>query len=86
MSEMKNTRSIELVQEKTAVDEVLKSVYKALQTKGYDPVSQMVGYIMSGDPTYITSYANARYEISQVERDDILELLLKTYIEEVIEK
>ena len=86
MSELKSTKSIELLQQTSRVDEILKSVYKALQTKGYDPVSQIVGYIMSGDPTYITSYANARYLISQVERDDILEELLKTYIAEVIEK
>ncbi len=86
MSELKNTKSIELIQEQTEVNEILRSVYQALQTKGYDPVSQIVGYIMSGDPTYITSYANARYQISQVERDDILEVLLKTYIREVLEK
>ncbi len=86
MSELKSTKSIELLQQTSRVDEILKSVYEALQTKGYDPVSQIVGYIMSGDPTYITSYANARYLISQVERDDILEELLKTYIAEVIEK
>ncbi len=86
MSESRNTKSIALVREHTEVDEILESVYKALQTKGYDPVSQIVGYIMSGDPTYITSYANARYLISQVERDDILEVLLKNYISEVIEK
>ncbi|MBO4872252.1 MAG: IreB family regulatory phosphoprotein [Lachnospiraceae bacterium] len=86
MSEFKTTKSIELVQEQTEVKEILKAVYRALQTKGYDPVSQIVGYIMSGDPTYITSYANARYLISQVERDDILELLLETYIREVLDK
>ena len=86
MSESRNTKSIALVREHTEVDEILESVYKALQTKGYDPVSLIVGYIMSGDPTYITSYANARYLISQVERDDILEVLLKNYISEVIEK
>ena len=86
MSESKSTKSIELLQKTSRVDKILEAVYKALQTKGYDPVSQIVGYIMSGDPTYITSYANARYLISQVERDDILEELLKTYIAEVIEK
>lgn len=86
MSELKNTKSIELVQEETEVEEILHAVYKALQTKGYDPVSQIVGYIMSGDPTYITSYANARYLISQVERDEILEALLSVYIREVLDK
>lgn len=86
MSEFKQTKSIKLVQENSPVDEILKSVYEALQTKGYDPVSQIVGYIMSGDPTYITSYNNARYRISQVERDEILEVLLKSYIAAEIEK
>ena len=86
MSELKNTKSIELVQEETEVEEILYAVYKALQTKGYDPLSQIVGYIMSGDPTYITSYANARYLISQVERDEILEALLSVYIREVLDK
>ena len=86
MSEFKQTKSIQLIQENSPVDEILKSVYEALQTKGYDPVSQIVGYIMSGDPTYITSYNNARYRISQVERDEILEVLLKSYITAEIEK
>ena len=86
MTDTKNTRSFQPIQEHLPVEEVLKEVYEALQTKGYDPVSQIVGYIMSGDPTYITSYNNARYLISQVERDDILELVLKVYIKEVLEK
>ena len=86
MAEFKDTISLNRHREENSVAAILKSVYEALQTKGYDPVSQIVGYIMSGDPTYITSYNNARYLISQVERDDILELLLTTYIREVIEK
>ena len=86
MSELKNTRSFQPIQEHLPVEDILSEVYKALQTKGYDPVSQIVGYIMSGDPTYITSYNNARYLISQVERDDILELVLKAYIKNVLEK
>ncbi|MBQ4425723.1 MAG: IreB family regulatory phosphoprotein [Lachnospiraceae bacterium] len=84
MSENNMTKSFQPIQEHMPVEEVLAQVYEALQTKGYDPVSQIVGYIMSGDPTYITSYNNARYLISQVERDDILELVLKVYIKVVL--
>ena len=86
MSELKNTRHFGELPENADAKEVLKIVYKALQTKGYDPVSQIVGYILSGDPTYITSYADARYQISRVERDEILEILLKNYIATEIEK
>ena len=60
--------------------EVLKDVYEALKEKGYNPETQIVGYIMSGDPTYITSHKNARYLIQKVERDEILEELLENYI------
>lgn len=64
----------------TEVREVIKYVYEALKVKGYDPVSQMVGYILSGDPTYITNYNNARSIIGKVEADEILEELVKSYI------
>ena len=67
------------------VREILALVYNALSKKGYDPVSQIVGYVMSGDPTYVTSYKNARYLIMKVERDEILEELLKNYIENNLE-
>lgn len=63
------------------VSDVLESVYKALKEKGYNPVNQIVGYIMSGDPTYITSHNNARSLIMKVERDELVEEVLKTYIE-----
>ena len=59
---------------------VLDIVYNALEEKGYNPVNQMVGYIMSGDPTYITSHKNARSLIMKVERDELVEELLKEYI------
>lgn len=58
------------------VRDILEAVYIALTEKGYNPVNQIVGYIMSGDPTYITSYKNARSLIMKVERDEILEELL----------
>lgn len=63
------------------VSDVLEIVYKALKEKGYNPVNQIVGYIMSGDPTYITSHNNARSLIMKVERDELVEEVLKTCIE-----
>lgn len=62
------------------VHDILREVYSALTEKGYNSVNQIVGYIMSGDPTYITSYKNARSLIMKVERDEILEALLEDYI------
>ena len=64
-----------------SVEGILEQVYRALKEKGYNPVNQIVGYIMSGDPTYITSHNNARSLIMKVERDEILEELVKVYIE-----
>lgn len=61
--------------------EILVSVYEALNEKGYNPVNQIIGYILSGDPTYVTSHNNARSLIRKLERDEILEELLKTYLE-----
>lgn len=58
----------------------LTIVYDALKEKGYNPINQMVGYILSEDPTYITTHKNARAIISKMERDDILEVLLKSYL------
>jgi len=60
--------------------EILKKVYEALVEKGYNPINQIVGYILSGDPTYITSHNDARNLIRQVERDELLEKLVKFYI------
>ena len=60
---------------------LVKEVYEALKEKGYNPVSQIVGYIMSGDPTYITSHKNARAVIRKIDRDELLEALVKGYIE-----
>lgn len=62
------------------VKEVLSLVYEAMEEKGYNPVNQIVGYIMSGDPTYITSHMGARSMIMKVERDEIVEELLNEYI------
>lgn len=60
--------------------EILKEVYEALTEKGYNPINQLVGYILSGDPTYITSHNNARNKIRTIERDELLEKLVKNYI------
>ena len=62
------------------VRDIVSKVYEALKIKGYDPISQLVGYILSGDPTYITSYNGARGLIVQIERDELLEEFTKTYI------
>ncbi len=83
MGDIQNTRQFRAVQENQLdVRQVLEDVYIALTEKGYNPVNQIVGYIMSGDPTYITSHKSARSLIMKVERDEILELLLSAYIEE----
>ena len=62
------------------IGDVLEIVYKAMAEKGYNPINQIVGYIMSGDPTYITSYMNARSLIMKVERDELVEEVMKDYV------
>lgn len=75
------TVSYNVEKEKNAkTREILKSVYNSLTEKGYNPINQIVGYILSGDPTYITSHNNARNLIRQIERDELLEEMVKTYI------
>lgn len=61
-------------------EEIVKEVYQALAEKGYNPINQIVGYILSGDPTYITSHNNARNLIRMIERDELLEKMVKKYI------
>ena len=76
-----NTQFVEVVKDNNLpVSDILAQVYTALSEKGYNPVNQIVGYIMSGDPTYITSHKNARSLIMKVERDELVEELLKEYI------
>ena len=62
------------------IRQTLKEVYDALQEKGYNPINQIVGYILSEDPTYITTHQGARNEIRKLDRDDILQSLLKNYL------
>ena len=64
----------------TKTKEILKEVYEALVEKGYNPINQIVGYILSGDPTYITSYKDARSKIRAIERDELLEKMVRYYI------
>ena len=83
MGEIKNTQFFKAIQEenKLEVSDILEQVYVALCEKGYNPINQIVGYIMSGDPTYITSHKSARSLIMKVECDEILEELMAVYIE-----
>ena len=82
MEEMNKTQYFKVQPDNALqVSDVIKQVYEALTDKGYNPVNQIVGYIMSGDPTYITSHKNARSLIMKVERDELVEEMLKNYIE-----
>ena len=81
MADLNNTLYFKVKSEpELQVKEVLDIVYRAMAEKGYNPVNQIVGYIMSGDPTYITSYKGARSLIMKVERDELVEELLTEYI------
>lgn len=81
MSKLSNTQFFQVENGlQIQAKDILEIVYQALREKGYNPVSQMVGYIMSGDPTYITSYNGARSLIMKMERDELVEEMLKTYI------
>ncbi|MDP4093247.1 MAG: IreB family regulatory phosphoprotein [Bacillota bacterium] len=68
-------------EKKNEAKEILTTVYQALKEKGYNPINQIVGYILSGDPTYITSYNNARAVIRRLERDELLEEIVRNYLE-----
>ncbi len=85
MQDLGNTQFVGLEGEylppvETDVKKVLATVYQALTEKGYNPVNQIVGYIMSGDPTFITGYNGARSLIMKVERDELVEEMLQEYI------
>ena len=81
MQNLRDTQIIKLPSEaELDVKKEVEQAYSALTEKGYNPVNQIVGYIMSGDPTYITSYQNARSTIMKVERDELVEEMLKEYI------
>ena len=81
MQDLKNTQYFKVEKEpQMKVSDVIDVVYHALSEKGYNPVNQIVGYIMSGEPTYITSHRNARSLIMKVERDELVEEILRAYI------
>ena len=75
------TRKFAALDSKAEMKESLSSVYNSLMVKGYNPINQIVGYILSEDPTYITSYNNARSLICRLDRDELLQELLKTYLD-----
>ena len=82
MKNMTNTQFFQVESgPQISAKDILEIVYKALSEKGYNPVNQIVGYIMSGDPTYITSHNGARSLIMKMERDELVEEMIKTYIE-----
>ena len=75
------TRKFNIVEDKDEqILQILRSVYEALKEKGYDPINQIVGYILSEDPTYITNYKSARTLICKVDRDELLQALVKNYL------
>ena len=74
------TRKFAAVDNKAEMREILSSVYNSLMVKGYNPINQIVGYILSEDPTYITNYNNARTLIRKLDRDELLQVLVKSYL------
>ena len=81
MSDMDYTRKFSVCLNKDdEIKAILTTVYRALQEKGYNPINQIVGYILSEDPTYITNYNNARSLIRKLDRDELLQALLKNYL------
>ena len=81
MSVADETRMFKKVDdEPMTAEQVLTRVYESMKEKGYNPINQIVGYLISGDPTYITSYNNARTDIRRLERDDLIEELVKEYV------
>ena len=75
------TRKFGIVDKRTETKEIITSVYNALLVKGYNPINQFVGYIITEDPTYITNYKNARTLISRLDRDELLQELVRSYLE-----
>ncbi len=75
------TRKFAAMDSKAEMREILSSVYNSLKVKGYNPINQLVGYILSEDPTYITNYNNARTLICRIDRDELLQELLRRYLE-----
>ena len=87
MKKLENTQYFKIQSDQELkVGDVLQLVYQAMTEKGYDPANQIVGYIMSGDPTYITSHKGARSLIMKVERDELVEELLRVYVDKTVKE
>ena len=80
MTVEESTRKFKVLDHSTEIREILSSVYNSLVEKGYNPINQIVGYILSEDPTYITNYNNARALICRIDRDELLQELLLSYL------
>ena len=80
MTDINGTTKFSPVEGSQCASDILEHVYRALQAKGYDPVTQLVGYLISGDPTYITSHGQARSMICRLERDEIMEEIVRVYL------
>lgn len=76
-----STRKFTALDSKTEIREILSSVYNSLMVKGYNPINQIVGYILSEDPTYITNYNNARTLICRIDRDELMQELVRNYLD-----
>ena len=74
------TRQFKVIDHKREIKEIMTSVYESLRVKGYDPINQLVGYILSEDPTYITNHNNARTLICRLDRDELLQELVESYL------
>ena len=83
MTNLNDTTKLHALRDSRATSrDILQHVYRALQAKGYDPITQLTGFILTGDPTYITSFDNARSMICRLERDEILEEIVSFYMSE----
>jgi len=83
MTDSRNeTMQFRIPKDKNTANEVIMRVFTSMKERGYDPINQIVGYLLSGDPTYITSHNNARYLIRMLERDELLEELVRFYVEQ----
>ena len=76
-----STRKFTALDSKTEMREILSSVYNSLMVKGYNPINKIVGYILSEDPTYITNYNNARTLICRIDRDELMQELVRNYLD-----
>ncbi len=81
MDDLEFTRKFSVADKRIGTREILASVYDSLKLKGYNPINQIVGYILSEDPTYITNYNNARSLICRIDRDELLQELVESYLE-----